>query len=96
MNPTVRAILQGGFGVTGVDTFRGLYALADHARAAEAIWPQVDVLLLPTPVPEEQDVSLLLARINRLLDQLDEKKTILHLPLQTQGAPGKSAERARA
>ncbi len=53
-------------------------------------------LRLPTPVPEEQDVSLLLARINRLLDQLDEKKTILHLPLQTQGAPGKSAERARA
>ncbi|MBP7648767.1 MAG: allophanate hydrolase [Phenylobacterium sp.] len=48
VNPTVRAILQGGFGVTGVDTFRGLYALADHARAAEAIWPQVDVLLLPT------------------------------------------------
>ena len=48
VNPTVRAILQGGFGVTGVDTFRGLYALADHARAAEDIWPQVDVLLLPT------------------------------------------------
>ncbi|MES2723639.1 MAG: allophanate hydrolase, partial [Pseudomonadota bacterium] len=48
VNPTVRAILQGGFGVTGVDTFRGLYALADHARAAEAIWPQVDILLLPT------------------------------------------------
>ncbi|CAN5542625.1 allophanate hydrolase [soil metagenome] len=48
VNPTVRAILQGGFGVTGVDTFKGLYALADHARAAEAIWPQVDVLLLPT------------------------------------------------
>ncbi|WP_310542988.1 allophanate hydrolase [Phenylobacterium sp.] len=48
VNPTVRAILQGGFGVTGVATFRGLYALADHARAAEAIWLQVDVLLLPT------------------------------------------------
>lgn len=48
VHPVVRAILQGGFGVTGVETFRGLYALADHARAAEAIWPQVDVLLLPT------------------------------------------------
>jgi allophanate hydrolase len=48
VNPTVRAILQGGFGVSGIETFRGLYALADHARAAEAIWPQVDLLLLPT------------------------------------------------
>ncbi|MES2344013.1 MAG: allophanate hydrolase [Pseudomonadota bacterium] len=48
VHPVVRAILQGGFGVTGVETFRGLYALADHARAAEALWPRVDVLLLPT------------------------------------------------
>jgi allophanate hydrolase len=48
VHPVVRAILQGGFGVTGVDTFRGLYALADHARSAEAVWAQCEVMLLPT------------------------------------------------
>jgi allophanate hydrolase len=48
VHPVVRAILQGGFGVTGVDTFRGLYALADHARSAEAGWGQCEVMLLPT------------------------------------------------
>lgn len=48
IHPVVRAILQGGLGVSGVETFRGFYALADHARAAEAIWQAADVLLLPT------------------------------------------------
>jgi allophanate hydrolase len=48
IHPVVRAIIQGGDGVSGVDAFRGLYALAEHARAAEAIWAAADVLLLPT------------------------------------------------
>ena len=48
IHPVVRAILEGGAGVTGVETFRGLYALAGHARAAEAIWDAAEVLLLPT------------------------------------------------
>ena len=48
IHPVVRAILQGGVGVSGVDAFRGLYALQDFARAAEALWGVVDILLLPT------------------------------------------------
>lgn len=48
VHPVVRAILMGGFGVSGVETFRGLYALQDHVRATEAVWERVDVLLLPT------------------------------------------------
>lgn len=48
VHPVVRAILQGGFGVSGVDTFKAIYELADHARAAEAVWAAADVLLLPT------------------------------------------------
>lgn len=48
VHPVVRAILQGGFGVSGVETFKAFYALADHARAAEAIWSAADVLVLPT------------------------------------------------
>jgi len=48
IHPVVRAILQGGVGVSGVDTFRGLYALQDFVRQAEALWDDVDLLLLPT------------------------------------------------
>jgi allophanate hydrolase len=48
VHPTVRAIIQAGVAVTGVETFKGLYALQAHARAAEALWSDVDVLLLPT------------------------------------------------
>jgi len=48
VHPTVRAILQGGFGLSAVEAFKGFYALADHARAAEALWAEVDTLLLPT------------------------------------------------
>jgi allophanate hydrolase len=48
IHPTVRAIVQGGLAVTGVDTFKGLYALEAHRRAAEPMWSAVDVLLLPT------------------------------------------------
>lgn len=48
IHPVVRGILQGGVGVSGVETFRGLYALQDFARQAEALWDAVEVLLLPT------------------------------------------------
>ncbi|MAK81280.1 allophanate hydrolase [Phenylobacterium sp.] len=48
VHPVVRAIVQTGFGVSGLETFKGLYALQDHARAAQALWETIDVLLLPT------------------------------------------------
>lgn len=48
IEPTVRAIVQGGLAVTGVETFRGLYALEGYRRAAEAIWKVADFLFLPT------------------------------------------------
>ncbi len=48
VHPVVRAIVQAGAGVSGVETFRGLYALQGHMRAAEALWAKVDVLLTPT------------------------------------------------
>jgi Asp-tRNA(Asn)/Glu-tRNA(Gln) amidotransferase A subunit family amidase len=44
----VRAIVQSGLAVTGVETFKGLYALEGYRRAAEAIWDVADVLFLPT------------------------------------------------
>ncbi len=48
IHPVVRAIVQGGKGVSGVDTFRGFYALQSYARAAEELWDSVEVLVLPT------------------------------------------------
>jgi allophanate hydrolase len=48
IHPVVRGILQGGLAMTAVDAFRADYQLRAHQRAAEAIWDQVDVLLLPT------------------------------------------------
>jgi len=48
IHPVVRGIVQGGLGVSGVDAFRGMYALQQHLRAAAALWEQVDMLALPT------------------------------------------------
>jgi allophanate hydrolase len=48
IHPVVRGIIAAGKGVSGVDTFRGFYALQEHARAAEALWGSIDVLVLPT------------------------------------------------
>ena len=48
IHPVVRAIAQAGRGISAVDAFRGFYALQELARAAEAIWEQIDVLLMPT------------------------------------------------
>jgi allophanate hydrolase len=48
IHPTVRAIVQGGLSVSGVETFKGLYALEAFARQAEQVWAEVDVMLLPT------------------------------------------------
>ncbi len=48
IHPVVRAIVQAGKGVSGVDTFRGFYALQQYARAAEELWDSIEVLVLPT------------------------------------------------
>ena len=48
IEPTVRAVLQGGFALSAIDAFRAEYELKAHARAAEAIWADADVLVLPT------------------------------------------------
>jgi allophanate hydrolase len=48
IHPVVRAILQGGWAISAVETFKADYKLREHQRAAEALWEAVDVLLLPT------------------------------------------------
>jgi allophanate hydrolase len=48
MDPTVRAIVAAGQGISAVEAFRGQYRLAEFARAAEAVWERADALMLPT------------------------------------------------
>lgn len=60
IHPVVRAIIQAGRGLSAVDAFRGFYALQEHMRAAEAMWLDIDVLLLPT-TPAIYRVSEVLA-----------------------------------
>jgi allophanate hydrolase len=48
IDPTVRAVIERGRGMTAVDAFRGHYRLAALRRQAEALWQQVDVLMVPT------------------------------------------------
>ena len=48
IEPTVRAIVAGGLGVTAVEAFRGQYRLLEYARAAEELWQEVDALAVPT------------------------------------------------
>ena len=48
IDPVVREIVAGGLAVTGIETFRGLYALQHARRQADGLWAAVDALLLPT------------------------------------------------
>ena len=48
LDPTVRSIVEAGLGKTAMEAFRGQYKLAEYARAAQAIWERIDVLVVPT------------------------------------------------
>ncbi len=48
LHPVTQAIVDGAARFSAVDTFRGLYRLAEHRRAAEAFFARHDVLVVPT------------------------------------------------
>ncbi|WP_420138976.1 allophanate hydrolase [Sphingomonas sp.] len=60
IHPVVREIVEKGFTFSAVEAFEGAYRLAELARAAEEIWAQVDMLLLPT-APKSYRVQEMLA-----------------------------------
>ncbi|WP_347302660.1 allophanate hydrolase [Croceibacterium sp. TMG7-5b_MA50] len=47
-HPVVRGIIQPGLAVSAVETFNGIYRLAELRTVAERMWGAVDLLLLPT------------------------------------------------
>ena len=60
IHPVVRGIVAQGRAFTAVEAFDGLYRLAELARAAEAIWDAVDLILAPT-APTSYRVAEMLA-----------------------------------
>ena len=48
MDPTVAQIILGAAKYSAVDTFEATYKLMELRRRTEAIWPSMDLLLLPT------------------------------------------------
>ena len=60
IHPVVRAIIQGGAGISATQAFAGFHALAAHAWAAQAMWRDIDALILPT-VPAAYRIGEVLA-----------------------------------
>lgn len=48
IDPTVRAIVEGGEHLKATEVFKAQYRLAAYARTAEEMWQQVDMLATPT------------------------------------------------
>jgi len=48
MNPIVRAIIEGAHRHDAVSAFKGQYRLRELAALTQAIWDQIDVLMVPT------------------------------------------------
>lgn len=47
LHPTTRRIIAGAATQTAVDAFAGIYRLAELRRATQAIWREIDVLMVP-------------------------------------------------
>lgn len=60
IHPVVRGIVEAGRDYSAVDAFEGMYRLAELAREAEAMWTDIDLLVLPT-APTSYRVSEMLA-----------------------------------
>ena len=48
IDPTVRTIVEGGLGRSAVETFQGIYRLAEIKAWADAQWQAIDAICLPT------------------------------------------------
>jgi allophanate hydrolase len=63
IHPVVREIVEQGHGYSAVEAFEASYRLADLARAAEAMWDEVDLIALPTAPTSYRTAEMLAAPI---------------------------------
>nr|WP_244957119.1 allophanate hydrolase [Candidatus Frankia nodulisporulans] len=78
VHPTVRAVIEPGAAITGVEVHRGLTRLRVLRRQAEALWQDVDALVLPT-VPTSYPVAAVLADPIGLNSRLGRYTTFANL-----------------
>ncbi|MBB5684705.1 allophanate hydrolase [Sphingobium boeckii] len=48
IEPTVRAVVEAGTGMSAVELWNGIYRLADLQRHADALWDDIDLMAFPT------------------------------------------------
>lgn len=48
VDPTVRAVVEAGWDKTAVETFEGIYRLAELKRHADLMWGEIDAMAFPT------------------------------------------------
>lgn len=48
IDPTVRAVIEPGLAVGGVELFNGIYRLAELKRYADVLWADIDLFAFPT------------------------------------------------
>ena len=48
VDPTVRTVVEAGWDKTAVETFAGIYRLAEIKRHADLLWGEIDALAFPT------------------------------------------------
>ncbi|MFM9936580.1 MAG: allophanate hydrolase [Novosphingobium sp.] len=48
IDPTVRAVVEAGWSKTAVETFQGIYRLAEIKRHADLLWGELDAMAFPT------------------------------------------------
>lgn len=60
VDPTVRTVVEQGWGKSAVELFNGIYRLAAIKRHADLMWTDIDVLALPT-TPTSYRVAEMLA-----------------------------------
>jgi len=48
IDPTVRAVVEPGLGISAVELFNGTYRLAELKRISDTMWGKVDLLAFPT------------------------------------------------
>ncbi|MCM3884092.1 allophanate hydrolase [Frankia sp. R82] len=78
VHPTVRAVIEPGATITGVEVHRGLARLRALRRQVEQLWQDVDALVLPT-VPTSYPVASVLADPIGLNSRLGRYTTFANL-----------------